>query len=226
MFKASPSLALALASLGSFADLVVGNAAAPVDFGALPVAQTSIQQLSIKNSGTAAETIADATILIDFATCLSTDCPVGDAQSFYLPGKGSSCIGQSLAPGASCELAVAFRPRQSRKLLATLVIKGSSQTARATLAGTGQPNDVDCVLDWAERQYASAFSEPLQGVTSLREPFYGRCYLNGALCLGADVFYPPGVATFAPPTLFLATPQGSQRLDWLGTFAKAASCKQ
>ena len=116
---------IALAGTGTEARISLSPSAH--DFGAVELGATASasQTFIVLNTGTASAELGKATIA------------GAGAESFAIAAASDGCSQSSLAPGASCTLAVSFAPSATGALTATLQLPSSGAEAHATLSGTG-----------------------------------------------------------------------------------------
>jgi len=100
----------------------------PVTFGTVTRNTTKTQTVGVRNSGTIAFRVTNATIV------------GAQAAAFGVTGPG--CLNTVLQPGKSCNLSVTLRPTAAIGYTATLVVTGDGtslpSTVSATLTGTGK----------------------------------------------------------------------------------------
>ena len=100
----------------------------PVTFGSFNRNTTKTQTVGVRNSGTIAFRVTNATIV------------GAQAAAFGVTGPG--CLNTVLQPGKSCNLSVTLRPTAAIGYTATLVVTGDGtslpSTVSATLTGTGK----------------------------------------------------------------------------------------
>lgn len=181
------------------------------------------QYFSVFNQGAAPIVLGTVAVDANLATCAGERCPTLAPDDFKAPSGSDGCSGATLAPGAGCSTLVQFMPTVPGGRIARLVVpvQGQSDVWRA-LHGTGTVQPLDCVLDWAERQYSDLFPRPTPTLTL--EPFHARCSSDAALCLGADT----AVATVDRPSLYVYSPTLTpplQNLGYLSDWAAQAQCR-
>ncbi len=190
-------------------------------FGKIPIGATyATQYFSVFNNGTAPVTLGKASVDgSGLVACLAIGCPTIEPRDFIV-SDGTGCSDMTLEPGKGCSTLVSFIPTGVGERLARLIfpVSGANPVTR-TIAGTGVTQPLDCVLDWAEKEYQTILTNPTP--TFLVSPFFARCYQNGAICLGADTAVP----TFAPASVYVYQNNALQSLGFLSEFAVLAKCQ-
>lgn len=168
-------------------------------FGKIPVGATyAAQYFSVFNYTAAPITLGRLSISSAMATCAALGCPVVSASDFTLAeGSADGCSGKTLAPKEGCSSLVGFVPKAAgaRTALLEVPVNGAATVSRI-LSGTGVSNPSDCVMDWAERSFPTLLTQG--SGTFVTGPFLVRCYMGGALCVGADAALP----TVAPASVY------------------------
>lgn len=213
----------ALASVGTPSVAIIDP---PPDhhFGQIPVGATyAAQNFTLFNS--TAQTVALGRVEIgsQLATCAALGCPVVAPADFTIQRELDSCSNARLAPNSGCTVLVGFVPSAvgTRIALLGVPVEGQSPVTRV-LTGAGSTPPLDCVLDWAQRQYPQALVQPT--ATFRLDAFHLRCYAGNKVCIGAD----NAVPTFDRPSLYLymQDPVPSvQNLGYLTTWASQAQCR-
>ena len=219
-FRTAVLLGLLAVSQVSFSQVEITDPPESHNFGKVPIGATyATQYFSAFNRGTAAVTLGTVTVDAgDILVCLAIGCPTIAPLDFVV-STGVGCTGAVLNPGEGCSTLVSFTPTSVGERLARLVIPVVGSTAiTRRVAGTGTAPPLDCVLDWAEREFKTVLTGPTSSF--LISPFYARCYQGGALCLAADMAVP----SFAPPSVYVYQNQTLASLGRLSEFAALAQC--
>lgn len=190
-------------------------------FGPVPVGATyASQAFTVHNGGPQPVGLGTLAIDAQLATCAGLACPQVAPGDFAVQPGADGCSGTRLAPGASCSVLVSFVPTAGGARIARLLVPVlDAPPLTRVLQGSGT-TALDCVLDWAERQYPQLLAQPTP--TFRLDPFYVRCYAGQALCLGAD----SAVPTFDRPSLYAYDSAGQlYNLGYLAGWAQRAQCR-
>ncbi len=219
---AALACAALLAAPAALAQVAFSDPPADHHFGPIPVGATyATQAFTVSNGSRSPVSLGPVAIDGQMATCAALQCPVVAPGDFAVQPGSDGCSGTRLAPGANCSVTVSFVPTAGgpRTARLSVPVEGGAPLVR-TLLGTGT-TALDCVLDWAERQYPQLLTQP---TPTLRvPPFHARCYAGQSLCLGAD----SAVPTFDQPSLYLYQQGASalQNLGYLSAWAQQAQCR-
>lgn len=220
MGRAIVAAGLSALAVSALAEVVVSDPPPEHHFGKIPVgANYATQYFSITNQGSTPVTLGQ--VRVDgggLMVCLALGCATVTPEQFLIQS-ADGCTGQTLQSGQGCSTLVAFVPTSVGGKMAQLVFpleNDASQVTR-TMAGTGVSQPLECVLDWAERNFPALLYQttPTQTVS----PFVARCYQGGALCVGADVAVP----TMAPASVYYLLNGEMGRLGTLSEFAAQAT---
>lgn len=189
---------------------------------------TDSQYFSVTNWGTEAVKLGSINLKYEGTTdCspLSTECSVLDVAVSFSIGVTDGCSGTTLQPKASCSTLVQFSPIQVGTASVSIefpIVGGYTVTRTTQGKGTTQP--LDCVLNWAEKQFPNALPISSSSKTFQAGMYYARCY-GSNFCLGADVVNSIMLKpVFTPPQLFIYQNQQLQALGKLEDFAVQAQC--
>lgn len=208
----------------AIAALEIGDPAMPHDFGRQPVGSTyAAQYVSVFNRGSTAVTLLPVRVYPEAtATCAAIGCPPATPAPF-VASASDGCSKAILQPGQGCSTLVGFVPYRGGAFDGEIVFASEDgQTVRGALKGSGRDDPADCLFDWAERTYPELLTSP--GPSIVVQPFYGRCYAGGRLCVAADIYTGPSLSGFAPPSVYLYQNNALSRLGWLSDFARNAGC--
>lgn len=190
---------------------------------------TDSQYFSVTNHGTEAVKLGQVYLTDRFErTCVGTQCDliqlIDVVYSFYI-GISDGCSGTTLQPQASCSTLVQFMPfgvGTPSTSIAFPIVGG--YTVTRTIQGKGTTQPLECVLDWAEKQFPTMLPVSSTSKTFQTGMYYARCY-DTNICIGADavnsVMLKP-VPT--PPQLYVYQNQQLQALGKLEDFAVQAQC--
>ncbi len=209
---------LCTAALPTLSQVVISDPPVEHHFGKIPLgADYAAQYFSVFNQGSSPVALGQARIDGQMGVCMALGCPTIAPTDFTL-ASADGCSGATLQPGQGCSTLVGFVPTSPGARVARLVftLADGSEVER-TLSGIGVSQPLECVLDWAERTYPDLLSQPTP--TQVASPYIGRCYLGGALCIGADVAVP----TFAPASLYYLFNGEMRRLGALDALAASAT---
>lgn len=193
-------------------------------FGKVVVGSPGVSQyFSVFNQGASPLLLGRVTVDGAMATCAEQRCPAVAPQDFTLPPGSDGCSETVLAPGAGCSALVVFTPGAPGGRAARLVVPVPGQTTLLrALGGAGTVQPLDCVLDWAEKQFPELLTHPTP--TLRLEPFHARCYGDTELCVGAD----DAVATVDRASVYVFSPAltpALQNLGYVSDWAAQARCR-
>ena len=192
------ALTTSLVAAPVLSQVTISDPASDHNFGRIPLGATyATQYFSAFNTGSSAVVLGTVTVDGEVATCLALGCSVPAPGDFAVFGS-DGCSGRRLAPGEGCSTQIRFVPSAVGARTARLVVpvQGAAPADRV-MSGTGVAQPIDCVLDWAERTFASLLTQPTPTFTV--QAFHARCYQGGSLCIGADTALP----TFAPASIYI-----------------------
>lgn len=220
MGRAIVAAGLSALALPALAQVVVSDPPPEHHFGKIPVGATyATQYFSITNQGSTPVTLGQVRVdSRDIVVCLALGCPTIAPTEFTLEN-ADGCSGKTLQPEQGCSALVAFVPTSAGSKAARLVfpLENDGSEITRTMAGTGVSQPLECVLDWAERNFPALFYQTTP--TQVVSPFVARCYQGGALCVGADVAVP----TVAPASIYYLLNGEMGRLGTLSEFAAQAT---